>query len=163
LSNTIYKYFEGPDSSAHYILIDSNLKEIEQKYLPIVELMEYPMIFQDPLFYDYLNFEVLFFNEFDNYIYSLDENYRLSKAYKIDFGIFDITDNDRQNYKVHELARLCSEGLRKGHLDYLNSNEEFIGFEYTYNGNYTEFCIYSKKSKRSISSEQLRNVDNSLP
>ena len=70
---------------------------------------------------------------------------------------FNITNKDRQSKKVHELADLCSEGLRKGHLDSINSNKHFLGFEYTYNGNYAEFCIYSKENKRSISSEQLRN------
>lgn len=163
LSNTHYKYFQGPDSSAHFLLINSDLNEIEEKYLPIIELIEYPMIFQNPVHYDYKNLTLIFTNGFDNYIYTLDDNYRLIKLYKVDFGTFTITDKDRQNYKVHELAGLCDEGLRKGHIDYINSNDNFIGFEYTYNGNYTEFCIYSKVYKKSISSEQLRNTNYALP
>src|SRR5690606_11085762 len=109
------------------------------------------------------NSKLLFLNGCNNYIYSLDENYNLVKLYNVDFGNFNITDKDRQNYKVHELAGLCDEGSRKGHLDYINSNEHFLGFGYTYNGNYTEFCIYSKEYEKSISSEQLRNTNHNLP
>lgn len=151
-----YKNYPENDTTALYVLLDKDFQQIQNKYIP------YSISFESVSTFDPVSSgsyeHVLFAGIFDNNLYTLDEQDRLQVKYKVDFGKYNLTEQELQSDDNRKIAKLWQDGKRKTYLDRLHETDLFLGFSYLFKDK-EEFCIYSKTSGTSLSSENIGNSD----
>lgn len=151
LVQTTYRNFPRNDTTARFVLLDAQFRNIEKLYLPF-ELRFRSVAMIDPFGFN-MQKKILFCNVYDNNIYTLGHDASLQIKYRVDFGAYNLSNEERTSTS-DEITSLWKNGKRKTGLDYICKSDNFVGFSYLFKEG-RQFCIYSRKSGRVFASEFL--------
>src|SRR5690606_11856937 len=101
---------------------------------------------------------ILFAGIFDNNLYTIDGQDKLQVKYRVDFGEYNLTEEELESSDREEITKLWQDGKRKTYLDHVNESNDYVGFTFWLEDK-MEFCIFSKHSDRVLCSEYIQSND----